>query len=88
MLDKEIYSGSMTQANSSSCRTWFHRVTSSLTEIELQQVCLDCALLVEDVKHSVDTKLHELCEQKWREKFNTDITVRGPRADGDKPRHK
>ena len=52
LLDKDIYSGCMTQANSSSRRTWFHRVTKSLSEIELQQLSQSCALLVQDVQHT------------------------------------
>ena len=86
LLTKQIFSGCMAQANSSSCKTWFHRATTFLSKIEHEQICRNRGLSIQAVLHSVDTQLHDLYEQKWQTKLNTDIAVREPEAGGNKLR--
>ena len=80
LLTKQIFSGCMAQANSSSCKTWFYRVTTFLSKIEHEQICRNRGLSKQAVLHSVDT------QRKWQTKLNTDIAVRGPEAGGNKLR--
>ena len=86
LLTKQIFSGCMAQANSSSCKTWIYKVTTLLSKIEHEQICRNRGLSIQAVLHSVDTQLHDLYEQKWQAKLNTDIAVGGPEADGNKLR--
>ena len=69
----------MARANSSSCKSWFHRVTTFLSKIEHEQICRNHDLSIQAVLHSVDSQLHDLYEQKWQAKLNTNIAVRGPK---------
>ena len=59
---------------------------SFLTKIEYEQICRNRGLSIQAVLHSVDTQLHDLYEQKWQTKLNTNIAVRGPEAGGNKLR--
>ena len=76
----------MAQVNSSSCKPWFYRATTFLSKIEHVQICRNRGLSIQAVQHSVDTQLHDLYEQKWQTKLNTNIAVRGSEAGGNKPR--
>ena len=66
--------------------TWFYRATTFLSKIDHEQICRNRGLSIQAVLHSVDTQLHDLYEQKWQTKLNTDIAVRGPEAGGNKLR--
>ena len=73
-------------AASASCKTWFYRATPFLSKIEHEQICRNRGLSIQAVLHSVDTQLHDLYEQKWQTKLNTDIAVRGLEAGDNKLR--
>ena len=75
LLTIQIFSGCMVQANSSSCKTWFYRVTIFLSKIEHEQICRNRSLSIQAVLHCVDTQLHDLYEQNWQTKLNTDYTT-------------
>ena len=57
-----------------------------LSQIEHGQICRNHVLSIQAVLHSVDTQPHDLYEQEWQTKLNTDIAVRSPEAGGNKLR--
>ena len=81
LLAKRVFNNCLRES-SARCKTWYYRVQLFYIEIEHADTCNDPSTSVRAVLRSMDSRLSNYYDNRWKDQLNSDSARRGREAGG------